>query len=169
MKRGLLLLAAAVLTCALLFTGCSSPQTPKRVTGLNITIPSYFTDMLDGETMEGMDFAYTYFDMTIYGIQEKFDLFEDNLPADEAAYAQQIIQANKLDTQVETLDGITAFRFESLKDEIPFTTLVAVFTGTDAYWRVEMSCQSDTFETNLSRFRAILATVSIPEETTGIG
>ena len=61
-------------------------------------------------------------------------------------YADIVLEANALQQEVVSEDGVTYFVFEASVEDGSYTYLAAMYKGSDAYWLVQFACKSSQYE-----------------------
>lgn len=137
-------LGLALVLILVLSTGCGvfvdSPKTFTK-SGLSITLTEAFSEK------EYVTFTAYYLssNMMVTALKEEFSLFDGmNLTLDE--YAQLVIEANSLDAEVSHENGLVCFTFQQAVNGKDFSYLAAVYEAEDAYWLVQLGCESGNFE-----------------------
>lgn len=140
-KRGLFICLFCLLL--VLSTGCSlltpSPKTFSS-NGLTIELTSAFKE----SDMEGFLVSFESNTVLVMGIKEEFSLVKE-YAEDLESYAELVVEVNGVDSEVVKEKGLTYFVYEATADGQDFTYIGVVYEGSDAYWLVNLVCQSSKY------------------------
>ena len=165
MARSTKVLVVLILCCSLL-CGCSMlpdalDPIVLTVDDLTITMPGYYenyvTELIETET--GGYFVYGYSEITITGLRDSYEVF-DQVPTLEG-YASKLIQDNEITAEVEMVDGLTTFTYRQLQNSDSYTYITAVYAGTESFWLVTGSCQTMNFKYAQEKFIEIFSSIQV--------
>ena len=156
----------SLLLCCTLLCGCSLlpgelDPIELKVVDLSMTLPGYFENMVNENTgieVEGF-FMYGYSEILITGLRDAYEVF-DQVPTLEG-YANQLIEDNKLSSQIEIVDGLTTFTYRKLENSESYTYMTAVFAGSEAFWMITVGCKTMNFDSAKAKLVEILKTTQV--------
>lgn len=139
------LILALMLT---LFTGCHLTTNIQKIvqpaektfskSGMSITLTEQFAEK------EHVSYTSVYEskDIAIFTLKEEFSLFGG---ADYSVkeYAELVIEANKLTSDVKTQDDLTYFDYDKEINGKDFQYTAFVYKADDAYWMIQFACAQD--------------------------
>lgn len=134
----LLLCAVMLLTCACEF-GKAKPKT-FTAAGMTIELTEDFTE----KDMLGFTAVYQSDDVLVFALKEEFDILGDGMNVDE--YAQLVLDANKMDADIQHEGGHTYFTFEKTVSGKDMTYTAVLYKGEDAYWMIQFACLTSDYD-----------------------
>ncbi len=174
MKKASILLLALILCLGL--CGCSAGEIEPLKDGiltyeeLTMELPEGYV-RLNTREYEGL-FTFTYGagDNLVIGYREPTATILGQYPdMNKVSYAEKVIQSSGVEAQVQEIDGITCFTFQSadLEEGKQYTYLAAVYQCEESFWLMQTCCQSKNFEEEEEGFWTILKSVKLelPENT----
>ena len=156
-----------LLLCCSLLCGCSFMSEPLAPIVINemdltMTLPGYFENMLNEEVMtddmEGF-FAYGFSEISISGLRDDYEVF-DKVPTLEE-YAKELIAKSEYTAEVEIIDGMTTFTYRHLNKSESYTSMTAVFAGTESFWMITATCRTINFDSARDKLVEILKTAQV--------
>lgn len=103
------------------------------------------TDNFSEEQFDGFNCAFTSKNVAVLVSKEDFSLFSDKEIMTEEEYAQLVISANELSSEIGTTDGgFTCFTYEATSDDT-YTYFASTHKSEDAYWLVQFCTPKDKF------------------------
>lgn len=144
------------------FASCGESTTTYTKDSFSITMPTGF--------YEKEMVAYTYYlessTAIMTALKEDFTLFQQaGISTDISLkeYAQLIMVNGALDanTVVTEEDGLTYFTYEKEVSGKSFYYVCYVFKGTDAYWSMNLACETSNKDTYSPQFNEWAKTVTV--------
>ena len=140
MKKTISILLIALSIICLVSCGLFAPKEKSfEKSGLTITLTENFYEK------DQVSYTATYDSskVAVFTLKEEFSLSSSfsNLSLDE--YAKMVIKNNSLTVEAKTKDNLTYFDFEKEINGKNLTYYAFVYKGSDAFWLVQMACESD--------------------------
>ena len=163
MNRPLKILICVVLVFFCL-CGCTKIDTMTEdqthtFTDLSITLPGYFENRLHSDYTARDTFMYGVYEITITGIREGFELFDEVPKLEE--YGNLIISNNSLSSALQQEENLTTFTYSKLEGTTSYTYLAAIYEGSEAFWLVQAGCKTENFEDTRESLMTYLKSVTV--------
>lgn len=138
-------IAAFLFAVLLVFSVCGCSGRAKEQTftdsGLTITL----TDAFHKAENESNTVCYDSKDVAVFALKQDFEtLGVSDLTVEE--YAGIVLEANGVQKEIISEDGLIYFVFEAELDEGAYTYIAAMYKGGDAYWLIQFACRSGQYE-----------------------
>lgn len=165
MKKLLCVCISLVLVLSLLTACASSPKT-FTWNGLTIELSSGFIEHeVTNESASYANYFSTYVVVISYETVDSLVTlgYDSDMTVDE--YAALSIEANELDTEVKTADGVTYYNYTGDADGTEYTYMATVHLLGNSFWLVQFASETKDYEKAEAEFLAWAKTVSYAEAT----
>ena len=137
MKKTLSFILIAIMLFS--FTGCFNLASEKvfEKSGMEITLTSKFYE----KDHVSYTSIYESSDIAVFTLKEEFSLIPGSSKYTLDNYADLVIKANQIDTEIEHEDDLTYFSFDKTVNGKDFVYFGFVYKGTDAFWLIQFACE----------------------------
>ena len=152
-KKGALITVAAILVgfiigFAISFGSECSPRDKKfSVDGMTITLNSNF-EKVDVDKEHKYDASYGSEEVAVLVLKEEFSLVEGFEDYTLEEYAELLVEANGLSSDVKIKDGMTFFDYQkkSSKDQKIYRYRAYVYKSDDAFWMIQFAIETKNYD-----------------------
>ncbi len=166
MMKKLLCIAISLVLVLSMLTACAVKPKDFTWNGLSITLDNSFRTLeVDSESASYACYRKVYVVVITYETFE--DLTDVGYDPDMTVqdYGELSIEANELDSTVQTENGVTYYTYTADIDGTEFTYMATIHSMGNAFWMVQFSTETDRFEKAKPQFMTWAKTVVYATQT----